>query len=149
MQPDLPSVTAHRVAMRRAAHQILDAPLVLDDPVALRIVGPKAEASIRSDLRRYESSWGRALRAFLVARSRCAEEALASAVANGVTQYVVLGAGLDTSAYRAPRDGPAPRVFEVDHPATQAWKRELLADAGIAVPETLAFVPIDLQTQSP
>src|SRR5262245_60292769 len=119
MKPEQPSATAYRVAMRRAAHQILDQPKVLDDPIALRIVGPRAEAEIRSEPRRYQSRVGRILRAFLVARSRCAEDALASAVAGNVRQYVVLGAGLDTFAYRNPYAAESLHVFEVDHPTTQ------------------------------
>jgi methyltransferase (TIGR00027 family) len=137
-----------RVAMRRAAHQILDQPLVLDDPLALRIVGANAEASIRSDPARYQSRIDRSIRAFLVARSRCAEDALAASVAAGVAQYVVLGAGLDTFAYRNPYPAGSLAVFEVDHPATQAWKRGLLQDTGIPVPESLTFVPIDFESQT-
>ena len=102
MREDQPSATAYRVALRRAAHQILDEPRVLEDPVALRIVGARAEAAIRAEPRRYQSGFGRALRWFLAARSRCAEDALAAAVATGVAQYVILGAGLDTFAYRNP-----------------------------------------------
>jgi len=82
----------------------------------------------------------------MAARSRYAEDELARAVAQGVRQYVVLGAGLDTFAYRNPH--PCLRVFEVDHPATQAWKREQLASAGIAIPEALTFVPVDFERQT-
>src|SRR5438874_2805580 len=146
MKSDRPSATAHRVAMRRAAHQILDRPRVLDDPIALRIVGPRAEAAIRADPRRCQSRLGRLLRSFLVARSRVAEDALTMAVAAGVRQYVVLGAGLDTFAYRNPY--PALRVFEVDNPATQAWKRRRLADAQIAVPDDVTFVALDFASES-
>ncbi len=85
------------------------------------------------------------LRAFLAVRSRLAEDALAQVVAAGVQQYVVLGAGLDTFAYRNPH--PALRVFEVDHPATQAWKRQRLADAHIAVPEGVTFAAIDFAAE--
>ena len=148
MRSDRPSATAYRVAMARAAHQILDQPLVLDDPLALRIVGAGAEASIRSDPRRHQSGFGRALRSFLVARSRCAEDSLAAAVAGGVDQYVLLGAGLDTFAYRNPYPEGTLRVFEVDFPSTQAWKRRLLAAAGIPVPPSLTFVPVDFETQT-
>jgi len=148
MKPDQPSATAYRVAMRRAAHQLLDEPKVLDDPVALRIVGPQAEESIRSDPRRFQSRVGRVLRAFLAARSRCAEDALAGAVAAGVRQYVVLGAGLDTFAYRNPYVAQSLRVFEVDHPATQGWKRSLLAKVRIKEPASLTFVPVDFETQT-
>src|SRR5262249_18298089 len=95
MKPGRPSVTAWRVATRAAADRILDRPLVLDDPIALRIIGPRAAEEIRAHPRRLDSGFGRALRFLLVVRSRCAEDALAAAVAAGVRQYVVLGAGLD------------------------------------------------------
>src|SRR2546428_6551268 len=133
--------------MRRAAHQILDRPLVLDDPIALRIVGHRAEAAIRSDPRHYQSGFARSLRWFLVARNRYAEDALAAGVAAGVRQYVVLGAGLDTFAYRNPY--PALRVVEVDHPVTQAWKRQRLVDAHIAVPEGVTFAAGGLSAEPP
>jgi len=148
MREDQPSATAYRVALRRAAHQILDEPRVLEDPVALRIVGARAEAAIRAEPRRYQSGFGRALRWFLAARSRCAEDALAAAVATGVAQYVILGAGLDTFAYRNPHPAGSLRVFEVDFPATQAWKRKRLEAAGIPLPPSLTFVPVDFETQS-
>lgn len=88
----------------------------------------------------------RDFRAFMVVRSRYVEDQLAAAVAQGVAQYVVLGAGLDTFAYRNPF--PALRVFEVDFPATQAWKRELLKEAGIAAPAELTYVPLDFEHQA-
>jgi methyltransferase (TIGR00027 family) len=139
------SRTAQRVAIRRAAHQLLDQPRVLDDPLALRIIGSEAEAELRSNPKEHHA-FSRAFRAFMAARSRYAEDELASAAAHGVTQYVVLGAGLDTFAYRNPHAGL--RVFEVDHPATQAWKREQLQAAGITVPTSLIFVPIDFEQQT-
>jgi methyltransferase (TIGR00027 family) len=148
MQQDRPSLTALRVAMSRAAHQLYDEPRVLDDPVALRIIGSTREQEIRADRPRFEATLARFLRAFLIARSRVAEGALADAVARGVGQYVILGAGLDTFAYRNPYPASVLRVFEVDYPATQAWKRRQLAAAGIAVPESLSFVSIDFETQS-
>lgn len=82
----------------------------------------------------------------MAARSRYAEDELARAVAQGVTQYVILGAGLDTFAYRNPH--PGLRVFEIDHPATQAWKREQLQSAAIPIPPSLTFVPIDFEQQT-
>ncbi|MGA2415319.1 MAG: class I SAM-dependent methyltransferase [Candidatus Sulfotelmatobacter sp.] len=139
------SRTAQRVAIRRAAHQLLDQPRVLDDPLALRIIGAEAAAALRTNPKEHHA-FARAFRAFMAARSRYAEDELARAVASGVRQYVVLGAGLDTFAYRNPHDGL--RVFEVDHPATQAWKRERLQAAGIAVPSSLTFVPIDFERQT-
>lgn len=148
MQPGRPSRTALRVATRRAAHQVLDQPRVLEDPVALKIIGAEQAAAITANPRVYDNRFSRYLRAFLAARSRIAEDALAEAVARGVTQYVILGAGLDTFAYRNPHPAGTLRVFEVDHPATQAWKLEQLKRAGIAIPEGLTFVPVDFETQT-
>jgi methyltransferase (TIGR00027 family) len=145
MQEGKFSRTAQRVAIRRAAHQLLDQPRVLDDPLALRIIGAEAEVALRSDPKE-DHAFSRAFRAFMAARSRYAEDELAHAVGHGVMQYVVLGAGLDTFAYRNPH--PGLRVFEVDHPATQAWKREQLQAAGIAIPPSLTFVPIDFERQT-
>jgi methyltransferase (TIGR00027 family) len=145
MQEGKFSRTAQRVAIRRAAHQLLDQPRVLDDPLALRIIGSEAAEALRSNPRE-DHAFSRAFRAFMAARSRYAEDELARAVAHGVGQYVVLGAGLDTFAYRNPH--PGLRVFEVDHPATQAWKREQLQAAGIAIPPSLTFVPIDFEQQT-
>jgi methyltransferase (TIGR00027 family) len=139
------SKTAQRVAIRRAAHQLLDQPKILDDPLALRIIGSEAADELRSNPKEHHA-FSRAFRAFMAARSRYAEDELAQAVAHGVTQYVVLGAGLDTFAYRNPH--PAVRVFEVDHPATQEWKRQQLTAAHIAVPATMTFVPIDFEKQT-
>jgi methyltransferase (TIGR00027 family) len=135
-----PSLTARRVALRRAAHQVLDEPKVLDDPLATRIIGAEAGPGFGDD------AVSRSMRAFMVARSRYAEDQLARAVEHGVRQYVVLGAGLDTFAYRNPH--AELRIFEVDHPATQAWKRERLQAAGIAVPAELTFVPVDFEKQT-
>jgi len=141
-----PSRTAERVALRRAAHQLLDDPRVHDDPLAFAILGDAAAAALRADPRRFEDgAAARALRAFLAVRSRLAEDTLAEAVAGGVRQYVVLGAGLDTFAYRNPF--PELRVFEVDHPATQAWKRQRLVETHIAVPDSVTFSAVDFASE--
>ena len=143
-----PSATALRVALRRAAHQVVDArPLVFEDPLAVRIL----PADAREELKRTPSAdrrpFSAALRAWMVARARFAEDVLAAGVhGRNVRQVLVLGAGLDTFAYRNPY--PGVRVFEVDHPATQAWKRELLAHAGIAEPASMQFVPVDFERQT-
>src|SRR6202050_251326 len=139
------SKTAQRVAIRRAAPQRRAQPRVLDDPLALRIIGSEAEKALRSDPKEHHA-FSRAFRAFMAARSRYAEDELACAFAQGVRQYVVLGAGLDTFAYRNPHAGL--RVFEVDHPATQAWKHEQLLAAEIAIPSSLTFVPVDFERQT-
>ena len=145
MQEGKFSKTARRVAIRRAAHQLLDQPRVLDDPLALRIIGSEAAEELRSNPKEHHA-FSRAFRAFMAARSRYAEDELACGVVHGVGQYVVLGAGLDTFAYRNPHAGL--RVFEVDHPATQAWKREQLQAAGIAIPQSLTFVAVDFERQT-
>jgi len=150
MQEGKFSKTAQRVAIRRAAHQLLDEPKVLDDPLALRIIGVEAAAALRSDPKE-DHAFARAFRAFMAVRSRFAEDELARAVESGVpqqrvAQYVILGAGLDTFAYRNPH--PDLRVFEIDHPATQTWKREQLDAARIPIPPSLTFVPVDFEHQT-
>lgn len=147
MRPDRPSATAMRVAAARAAHQLDDPPRVLDDPIALPILGPEVEARVRRGAGR-RSTYARAVRAFIVARSRRAEDALAEAVARGVDQYVVLGAGLDTFAYRNPFPAGKLRVFEVDYPATQEWKRRRLVRAEIRPPASLTYVAVDFEAQA-
>jgi methyltransferase (TIGR00027 family) len=139
------SVTAERAATLRALHQLIDDPLVLDDPVVLRLLSPERVAWLRANPGALDDPPRRALRAFIALRSRYAEDILAAAVAEGVSQYVVLGAGLDTFAYR---NGLGVHVFEVDHPATQAWKRERLQAAGITPPDALEFVAADFERQS-
>jgi len=140
-----PSRTAHRVASLRAAHQLLDEPVVLPDPIALTLLGPAAEAALREDPYALNGPVLRGLRAAVVARSRFVEDELARCVAQGVCQYVVLGAGLDTFAWRNPHPDGVLRMFEVDHAATQRWKRQLLADANIAPPASLTFVQLDFE----
>jgi len=136
-----------RVAMRRAAHQLFDHPKVLDDPIALEIISPEAAAKLKTEQRLYGSRLGRSIRAFMAVRSRFAEDELARAIARGATQYVILGAGLDTFAYRNPH-GTTLRVFEVDYPATQEWKRRKLANAGIEVPQSVTYAPVDFERQT-
>jgi methyltransferase (TIGR00027 family) len=145
MQDESPSRTALRVASHRAAHQLFDAPLVLDDPVALAIIGREAADQLRASAEAHQDRIARAFRAFIVARSRFAEDALARAIGRGASQYVILGAGLDTFPYRNPYTASQLRVFEVDHPATQDWKRGLLASAAIAVPASVTFAPVDFE----
>jgi methyltransferase (TIGR00027 family) len=140
-----PSRSALGVASLRAVHQLLDEPLVLHDPIALPLLGAAPEAALRNDPFALNDPMSRGLRAALVARSRFVEDELGRCVAAGVRQYVVVGAGLDTFAYRNPYREEGLRVFEVDHPGTQHWKRRLLAEAGIGVPESLAFVPADFE----
>jgi methyltransferase (TIGR00027 family) len=143
-----PSRTALRVALRRAAHQLHDAkPLVFDDPLAVRILGKEFFEEVKRTPDSVKRPFSAALRAFMVVRARLAEDTLAAGVrALGVRQYLVLGAGLDTFACRNPHADV--RVFEVDHPATQAWKMQMLADAGIVPPESARFVAVDFEQDS-
>jgi methyltransferase (TIGR00027 family) len=149
MKENCPSTTALRVAMRRAAHQIFDDPKVFHDPLALPILGEENVSALQSDPKWSEQTpFSSRLRASLAARSRYAEDELQIAVLRGIHQYVVLGSGLDTFAYRHPYSEDVLHVFEVDHPATQIWKRTLLEEAGIPIPPTLTFSPVDFETQT-
>jgi len=146
-----PSRTAWGVAFRRACHQLHDAPpLVLDDPIAVPILGAQTLPELQAAKKDLNNPGNLILRAWLVARSRYAEEKLAEAVAptsgKPVTQYVLLGAGLDTFAHRNPH--PNLRVFEVDHPATQAWKRQLVAAAQLPSQPSLTYVPVNFETEA-
>jgi methyltransferase (TIGR00027 family) len=146
MEEAQPSRTALRVALRRAAHQTVDRPLLFEDPLAVRILGPAYTEELRRTPDKDRRPFSAALRAFLVVRSRYAEEQLAQAYAAGVRQYCLLGAGLDTFAYRNYYQGL--QVFEVDHPATQSWKHEMLTNARIEIPNTVRHVPVDFETQA-
>ncbi len=147
MRENSPSRTAAGVAFRRAAHQVLDQPPVFVDPLAKLVLSTEAQARLDADpWRGNQGILFSRLRAFLAVRSRVAEDCVAEAVAAGVRQYVVLGAGLDTFACRNPF--PGLRVFEVDHPQTQAWKLERLRAAGLTVPARTAYVPVDFESQS-
>jgi methyltransferase (TIGR00027 family) len=146
MQPGQPSRTALGAAGLRAAHQVLDGAAIFADPLALRILGSDAddlvrEAEVEADPFRQRLRW------FIAVRSRIADDALTAAAKRGARQLVVLGAGLDTTAYRALPSQDL-RIFEVDHPATQAWKRERLAEANIPLPAALTFVPLDFERET-
>jgi methyltransferase (TIGR00027 family) len=141
-----PSQTAIRTAMRRAAHYLLDAePKILADGFARALAGFSSDEEF---LRAFEAvpnahiSW---LRMSFALRNRLAEDELATAVKQGTTQYIILGAGLDSFAYRQPDLVRLLDVYEVDHPASQAWKRERVAALGIPVPPTLHYAPVDFE----
>jgi methyltransferase (TIGR00027 family) len=146
MDAGKPSRTALATAAARAAHLVVDAePWILEDRLAARLLagdGGDLIAAHRDD----EPNAGAlaAIRVAMTTRGRYAEDRLAEAVRRGIAQYVLLGAGLDSFAYRSPMARRL-RVFEVDHPATQAWKRRRLADAAIAVPDGVRFVAVDFQ----
>src|ERR1700742_3106286 len=143
MRDGQPSLTARGAAAYRAIHQTHEGAAIFRDPFAEKILDDETRA--RLDEIAADPSH-RGMRLFIVSRSRFSEEALAASVARGTRQVVVLGAGLDTFALRNPF--PDVRVFEVDFPATQAWKRERLKQAGLAVPDTLTFAPVDFERES-
>jgi methyltransferase (TIGR00027 family) len=143
------SRTALGTAYMRAAHQLFDAqPRILDDPLAVALLGPSALQRINDTADSYQTAERLALRAHVVLRSRFAEDRLAAAVLRGVTQYILLGAGFDTFALRQPTWAQALKILEVDHPGTQALKRSQLAAAGLAMPENALFANIDLEHES-
>jgi methyltransferase (TIGR00027 family) len=144
MQPGEPSRTARAAALHRAAHQLLEQGRIFQDPLAVPILGIDPRVVVEKATA--HGSWSHALRFFIASRTRFAEDVLANAARAGTRQLIVLGAGLDTLAYRNPHSEL--RVFEVDHPATQAWKRERLAEAAIAVPRSLTYAPVDFERQS-
>lgn len=138
-----PKPSAQRVATLRAAHQLLDDPLILEDRIALKILGGANEAAVRSNPGHYDDPLSKGLRMSVVVRSRYAEDEWRKAARHDVSQYVILGAGLDTYAYR--ENHQARRIFEVDLPATQQWKRECLSAADIEIPASLTYVPMDFE----
>lgn len=145
MQAGQPSHTARGAAAFRAIHQTLESGIIFSDPFASKILDDETLA--RLDETAADPSL-RPMRLFIAARSRFSEQTLAACVARGVRQIVVLGAGLDTFSLRNPHAGQGVRVFEVDYPATQGWKRERLRQAGLAIPSSLTFAPVDFERQS-
>jgi methyltransferase (TIGR00027 family) len=141
-----PPDMGHYASSQRAAHQLLDNPKIFDDPLALRIIGREAESKLRLSLAQFQKPTDLDLRAWMMARNRYTEDELARAIQRGVRQYVILGAGLETFAYR--NSFPVLRVFEVDHPATQEWKRGRLKKTAIPIPESITFVPVDFERQT-
>jgi methyltransferase (TIGR00027 family) len=144
MEAGQPSRTAQVAAEHRAAHQILESGRIFPDPLAVRILAESPDAITQ---RAEADPSSRRMRLFIAARTHFAEEAFARAVNRGTCQLVILGAGLDTYAYRGSlRDRV--RIFEVDHPGTQAWKRQRLATAAIPIPASLTFAAINFERES-
>src|SRR5215469_8498564 len=142
MKPNEPSRTALLIARQRAAHQVLDHGAILYDPFAMKILGEDEKDVLQFANQHPAGSIGRL---FTTARSRIAEDALGEAVGRGIRQVVILGAGLDTFALRYSHVADEIRIYEVDHPATQAWKRERQAEAQIEVSPWVVFVPVDFE----
>jgi len=149
MLHDEASRTTWRPALLRAAHQLLDDdPKIFVDPLAVGLIPETSAEAIFADASLMHSDRYQLLRSVFVLRARYAEDCLAEAVREGVGQYVILGAGLDTFAYRQPRSVRGLEIFEVDHPRTQAWKRDCLAARGIPTPRNLRFVAADFERDS-
>src|SRR6266581_5992066 len=161
MEEGRPSATAIANAMIRAVHLLLDEePTIFKDPLALALSGVDDEAALRATLERLETEVARNStlelaqvllrqgRVLQMLRSRYTEDELEEAIQRGVSQYVILGAGLDSFAYRRGDLAEAVHVFEVDYPATQQWKRERLRALPLAQPPNLTFVPLDFEQQT-
>lgn len=135
--------TAVRVALWRAMHVEIDpAPHVLEDEIGLRLVAPDESWRARPDM---NPAWTGGFRASIVARARFIEDLAVEQAGLGVDQYVILGAGLDSFVQRRPEMASRLRVFEVDQPGPQAWKRQRLIDLGFGVPDWLKLVPVDFE----
>lgn len=139
----VPDPTAVRVALWRALHLEIDSPPhIVEDRIGLQLVAPDVGWRNRPDMHPQGTS---GFRAGIVARARFVEDHLLERFNRGVRQFVILGAGLDTFAERAPQSMPGLRIFEVDQPATQEWKQQRLIELGFGVPENLRFVPVDFE----
>lgn len=139
----IPDSTAVRVALWRAVHVLVDPPPhVFEDEVGLRLAAPDPGWRERGDMHPQGTA---PFRASIVARARFIEDVVVEQAGRGVGQYVILGAGLDTFAQRRPEVASRLRVFEIDQPGTQAWKRQRLIELGFGVPAWLHFVPVDFE----
>lgn len=142
MDAGRPSRTALAAAMHRAAHQMIDDGAIYRDPLALRILDAESQDRLEDWA---EQGGQRGMRLFIAARSRFAEDRMEAAAERGTRQMVIIGAGLDTMALR--NENGALTWYEVDHPATQAWKHERIAAGRIRVPRHVRFVPVDFERQ--
>ncbi|MCP1339589.1 SAM-dependent methyltransferase [Idiomarina sp. M1R2S28] len=140
--------SAHTVAIARAIHQLLDEPIVLDDPLALPILGPELKDIVIADPYKYNEPGSRSMRAGIVARSLLAEEYVSAAIASGVRQVLLLGAGLDSFGLSQGTKLPRANLFEIDRTEMLNHKQSLLSMSGLKVPENLHFVPSDLSRKN-
>lgn len=145
MRTGQPSRTAQGAALHRAAHQIVEGGFIFTDPFAIDMLDDNMRATLPEMA---DDPSHQPMRLFIAARSRFSEDTLAACVGRGARQVVIVGAGLDTFSLRNPHEGLGVRVFEVDYPATQGWKREHLKQAGLPVPSSLTFAPVDFERQS-
>jgi methyltransferase (TIGR00027 family) len=158
MEEGRPSATAMMAAIQRAEHLLWDDdPKIFQDPLALDLSGIASASALQARFEAFQAERShqtmpevsersyKCARAGIVVRQRYAEDALDEAVARGVRQYVILGAGLDSFAYRRRDLAALVRVFEVDHPATQQWKRARLRDLHVTLPSHVTFIPLDFE----
>jgi len=139
-----PDNTAVRTALWRALHVQVDAkPYVIEDEVGLKLVAPDGDWQERPDMK-----YTKRLRASIVGRARFVEDLIIEQHEQGVDQYIILGAGLDTFAQRRPDIASKLQIFEIDQPDTIAWKQQRLTDLGFGVPQYLHFVPVDFEISS-
>ncbi|KWZ29817.1 class I SAM-dependent methyltransferase [Burkholderia anthina] len=145
IREDAPDSTAARVALWRALHVELDAPPhVFTDEIGLQLLAPEPGWQRRGDM---DPQFTRPFRASIVGRARFIEDLVAEQAARGVSQYVILGAGLDSFVQRRPDMASCVTVFEVDQPAPQRWKQRRLVELGFGVPDWLRFVPVDFEAK--
>jgi methyltransferase (TIGR00027 family) len=140
-----PIPTMLGAAIRRAQHQLLDAPLILRDPVALRLAPEAEQPEVLSEFGASREQIPTLFRALFAMRSRFAEDRLAEAARRGVRQYVMVGAGLDTFPWRQPDFARDMQIFAADHPSSLEWTARRLAERGLILPANLTRVPIDLR----
>jgi methyltransferase (TIGR00027 family) len=146
--PRSPSRTALLTAAARGVHREEPQPWVLDDPLAKRLAGDDGLALMETMRSELPADAVRSFSRWVSVRARLPEDVVEQAVTDGVRQYVILGAGLDSFAYRRKDLLDRLRVFEVDHPASQAWKRRRLEELSIEIPANLEFAPVDFESQT-
>jgi methyltransferase (TIGR00027 family) len=148
MLPGQPSQTLLNSAIRRGQHQLLDWPLILNDPVVLTLVPEAEQPDALVEMGDPSKPLPTLLRALMAMRSRFAEDRLALAATRGVAQYVIIGAGLDTFPWRQPKFAAHMRIFAVDHPVSLGWVQRRLRERRLARPANLFHVPVDLERQA-
>lgn len=139
-----PDSTAVRTALWRALHMKADAkPYILEDEIGLKLIAPPGDWQQRPDMK-----FTKRLRASIIARARFIEDLIIEQSKQGITQYVILGAGLDSFAQRRPDIASKLQIYEIDQPDTLAWKQQRLIELDFGIPEYLHFVPVNFETSS-
>ena len=148
METNKASQSARLVAISRAAHLYVDGnPKILEDDFALMFIGKEFEGLFKSNKEMFQAPQAKVVRSLTLCRSRIAEDLLIKSLEQGIQQYVILGSGLDSFAFRRPDLKNKLRIFEVDHPASLQFKIDLLEKENISVPDNLSLVPVDFESQ--